>query len=73
MTITTHSARITGLVSYLTHSGRQRRIPIGPCLVENAGGPSVEISWGAKGQNSAALPVDVIEAAQDCGHLVLLD
>ncbi len=73
MAITTHSARITGPVSYLTKGGRQHQIPIGPCLVENGGGQSVDIIWGASGRQSAALPVDVLQAAQNHGNLVLLD
>ncbi|MEP7313637.1 MAG: hypothetical protein ABI859_13710 [Pseudomonadota bacterium] len=69
----THLARITGPVSFRTHSGREQNIPIGPCLVESVGGRSMDIVWGARGQSSVALPVEVIEAAEDHGHLVLLD
>jgi hypothetical protein len=36
-------------------------------------GRSVDIIWGTLGQRSAALPVEEIEAAQEQGHLVLLD
>lgn len=67
------SARITGPVSYRTGTGRMETIPIGPCLVERLGGGSVDIIWGTCGQQSVALPVEEIEAAQDHGHLVLLD
>jgi hypothetical protein len=73
MKITTHRARITGPVSYLSGSGRKQNIPIGPCLVESIGGRSIDIIWRARGQSSVALPVEEIEAAQDRGHLVLLD
>jgi len=73
MTITTHRARITGPVSYRAGTGRKQNIPIGPCMVESMGGRSVEIVWGARGQSSVALPVEEIEAAQEHGHLVLLD
>jgi len=73
MDITTHSARITGPVSYRAGSGRRQHIPIGPCLVENLGGHSIDIVWGTRGQSSAALPIEEVEAAQDHGHLVLLD
>jgi len=73
MNITTHSARITGPVSYRAGSGRKQNIPIGPCLVEGIGGRSIDIIWGTRGQSSVALPVEEIEAAQDQGHLVLLD
>jgi hypothetical protein len=73
MDITTHRARITGPVSYLSGSGRTQNIPIGPCLVERLGGKSIDIIWGARGQNSVVLPVEEIEAAEDLGHLVLLD
>ena len=73
MEIKTHHARITGPVTYLSGSGRRQNIPIGPCLVEILGGRSIDIVWGARGQSSVALPVEVIEAAQDHGHLVLLD
>jgi len=73
MDITIHRARITGPVSYLSGSGRKQDIPIGPCLVESIGGRSIDIVWGARGQSSAAMPIEAIEAAQDQGHLVLLD
>lgn len=73
MDITTHRARITGPVSYLSGSGRKQNIPVGPCLVESLGGRSIDIIWGTRGQSSVALPVEEIEAAQDLGHLVLLD
>lgn len=71
--ITTHRARITGPVAYLTGSGRKQHIPIGPCLVESLGGRSMDIIWGTLGQSSVALSVEQIEAARDHGHLVLLD
>ncbi len=73
MDITTHCARITGPVSYLSDSGRKLNIPIGPCLIESLGGRSIDIIWGTRGQSSVALPVEEIEAARDHGHLVLLD
>ncbi|MEO8299936.1 MAG: hypothetical protein ABI574_19260 [Burkholderiales bacterium] len=73
MDITTHHARITGPVSYRAGTGRKQNIPIGPCMVESVGGRSIDIIWGDRGQSSVALPVEEIEAAQDHGHLVLLD
>jgi len=73
MDLTTHHARITGPVPYRAGTGRKQNIPIGPCLVEHVGGQSIDIIWGARGQSCVALPVEEIEAAQDHGHLVLLD
>ena len=73
MDITTHQARITGPIAYLAGSGRKQNIPIGPCMVESLGDRCIEIVWGARGQSSVALPMEEIEAAQDLGHLVLLD
>jgi hypothetical protein len=73
MDITTHSARITGPVSYLAGTGQKHNIPLGPCLVENNSGQSIDVIWGASGQNSVALPIQAIETAQEQGHLVLLD
>ncbi|MDO9316391.1 MAG: hypothetical protein Q7T97_17800 [Burkholderiaceae bacterium] len=73
MTITTHSARITGPIPYLSKSGAEHHIPLGPCLVEQLDDRSIDIIWGEQGHRSAALPREVIEAAQDCGNLVLLD
>ena len=73
MDITTHHARITGPVPYRAGTGRTQNIPIGPCLVESVGGRCVDIIWGLRGQSSAALPVEEIEAAKDMGHLLLLD
>jgi hypothetical protein len=68
-----HHARITGPVSYAAGSGRRQLIPIGPCLVERWGGQLVDIIWGVRGQSSVALPEAEVQAAQDQGHLVLLD
>ena len=73
MTMTLHTARITGPVPYRAQSGRQLHIPIGPCLVEDVDDRSVDIIWGAQGQSSAALPVEEIETAKGHGYLVLLD
>lgn len=73
MDVTTHRARITGPVHYLEGGGRKQCIPIGPCLVESFGGHCIDIIWGSRGQSSVALRIEDIEAAQDLGHLVLLD
>jgi hypothetical protein len=73
MTITIHSARITGTVSYLAANGRTVHIPRGPCMVEQLDERHTEIVWGTRGQRSAALPPEVVQAARDQGHLVLLD
>jgi hypothetical protein len=72
-TIVTHRARITGPVAYRAGNGRQQNIPVGPCLVESVDGRAIDIVWGPKGQSSAELPVEAMEAAQNQGHLVLLD
>lgn len=73
MAITTHSARITGPVPYSGAGGHKGNIPLGPCLVERLDNQLIDIIWGACGQRSAALPVKDIEAAQQHGHLILLD
>lgn len=73
MEMTTHRARITGPITYVCGSGRRQTIPIGPCLVEKLGGRCIDIIWGVRGQSSVALPIEEITAAQDHGHLVLLD
>jgi len=73
MDLTTHSARIVGAVSYRSDSGALQSIPTGPCLVESLNGRLIDIIWGALGQNSVALPIEVIKAAHDDGHLILLD
>jgi hypothetical protein len=73
MEITTHRARITGPIPYSVGSGRVQNIPKGPCLIECLGGRNVDVIWGARGQSSAALPIEEINAAKDLGHLVLLD
>ncbi len=73
MAISTHSARITGPVSYQAAGGALQQIPLGPCLVELAGGSLVDIIWGHSGQRCAALPTVDVEAARHQGHLVLLD
>jgi hypothetical protein len=73
MAITVHTARITGPMCYRSDSGRTTVIPLGPCVVERMGGPLIDIVWGSRGQICAALPAEVVQAAQDQGHLVLLD
>lgn len=73
MTITTHTARITGPVTYFAPNGRRVNIPLGPCVVERMDGPLTDIVWGTRGQISAALSSEAVQAAQDQGHLVLLD
>jgi hypothetical protein len=73
MAVTTQHARIIEPVPYRADSGRIQRIPIGPCMVEQLDGESIDIIWGARGQSSVALPIEQIEAAQGKGQLVLLD
>ncbi len=73
MVITTHRARIMGPVPYVSTGGKVSNIPIGPCLVEQADGQSVDIIWGTRGQICAVLPLGEVVAAEDHGHLVLLD
>ena len=73
MSISTHTARITGPVTYVAANGRRMSIPLGPCVVERVDGALTDIVWGTRGQSSAALPSEDVQAAQDQGHLVLLD
>ena len=73
MSISTHTARITGPVTYVAANGRRMSIPLGPCVVERVDGALTDIVWGIRGQSSAALPTEDVQAAQDQGHLVLLD
>lgn len=73
MTHTTHSARVTTPMPYVSLVGRVQNIPVGPVLIESFGERSSDIVWGASGQNFASLPIEVIESARDDGRLVLLD
>ena len=73
MAITTHSARITGPVLYQAAGGNRHAIPLGPCLIEQVDDHLIDIIWGTSGQRSALLPLEVVAAAQEDGHLVLLD
>ena len=73
MATTLHTARITGPVTYLSANGRKVNIPLGPCMVERMDGPLTDIVWGTRGQSSVALPSEAVQAAQEQGHLVLLD
>lgn len=73
MASTTHSARITGPVLYQAAGGNRHAIPLGPCLVEQVDDNLIDIIWGTTGQRSAQLPLEDVAAAQDHGHLVLLD
>lgn len=69
----THCARVTGPIAYLATSGRRSHIPLGPCIVERGDGELIDIVWGHQGQSSTALPTAVVQAAQDEGHLLMLD
>lgn len=69
----THSARITGPIPYLSAAGTRANIPLGPCLVEELDGDAVDIVWGPQGERSTVLPLQALEAAEESGHLVLLD
>jgi hypothetical protein len=68
----TQSARITGPVRYQTDDGRSHDIPLGPCLVEQLDDRSIDIIWGASGQRSVALPVEVVASARAQGNLLML-
>ena len=73
MAYTTHSGRIIGPVHYLGAGGDEALIPLGPCLVEQLDGRSVDIIWGESGDKTAALSFEALEAAEDSGRLVVLD
>jgi hypothetical protein len=70
---TTHVARITGPIPYISTGGKRANIPPGPCLVEEQDGDLVDIVWGPQGERSTVLPAQVFEAAERNGDLVLLD
>ena len=73
MSSTIHNGRITGPVAYVASSGVTEDIPLGPCLIEQLDGTSVDVIWGARGEFSAALGAEAIRAAHASGRLVLLD
>ena len=73
MSRTTHSARIVGRVTYVATGGRELKIPLGPCLVEQGDGYLVDIIWGPNGQISTRLSPTEFESAEESGHLVVLD
>ena len=70
---TTHVARVLGPITFVGTNGRERVIPIGPCLVEELDGDMVDIVWGPAGEKSAVLPSTEAEAAERAGNLMLLD
>lgn len=69
----THTARITGPIPYLSTGGKRANIPLGPCLVEELEDDALDIIWGPLGERSTVLPAQAAEAAEESGHLVLLD
>ncbi len=69
----THNARVTTPMPYVAMGGRMQNIPIGPVLIESFGKHSVDIVWGADGQNVVSLPIEVVEIARDDGKLIVLD
>ncbi len=73
MAHTTHGARVIGPVHYLNAGGIDVSIPLGPCLVEQFDGRSVDIFWGDIGDQRAELSFKDLEAAEGRGNLVILD
>lgn len=71
--VTLHRGRVVGPLPYRTRGGRAQHVPVGPCLVECCAAQATAIVWGDRGQHSAALPFGALDAAQDQGHLILLD
>lgn len=69
----THTARVTGPITFTGPRGRKRTIPAGPCLVEEREGDLVDLIWGPAGEKSALLPTTEAERAERDGLLVLLD
>jgi hypothetical protein len=73
MTFTTHNARATAPLPYQKAHGTAGAVPIGACLMEQAGGDAVDIIWGSTGEHSVKLNVEAAKAAADSGSIVLLD
>lgn len=73
MTHATHIARVTGPITFTAVNGRERTIPLGPCLVEELSDQVADIVWGQTGEESVVLPMREIESAEQTGKLVLLD
>jgi hypothetical protein len=48
-------------------------IPNGPCLIEQIDENSIDVIWGARGQNSTRLKTDEVESAAMRGNLVFCD
>jgi hypothetical protein len=71
--VNTHPAHIAGPVACRGGTGRQQKIPFGPCLVETVDRQSIEVVWRARGERSASLPLKEVVAARHLRHLVLLD
>lgn len=69
----THTARVTGPITFVSPNGRKQTIPIGPCLLEELDGDCVDLVWGPAGDRSAVMPSVEAERAEREGKLVLLD
>jgi hypothetical protein len=69
----THTARVTGPVRYVNPQGKTDTLPLGPCLVEQVDEKLADIIWGHAGEESAVVPMKVVETAEMNGDLVLLD
>lgn len=69
----THSARVIDPIEFVAPNGRKRKIPVGPCLVEELEGDLVDLIWGPTGERSAVLPSTEAERAERDGKLVMLD
>lgn len=69
----THSARVMSPLPYVAMGGRLKNIPIGPVLIESFGKRTIDVVWGADGQNFVSLPIEVVKTARDDGRLVMLD
>lgn len=73
MATVTHTARVTGPVRYVNPEGKTDTLPLGPCLVEQVDEQLADIVWGYTGEESAVVPLNVLETAEMNGDLVLLD
>lgn len=70
---TLRNARIVEPLSYWSTAGKQLKIPVGPCLVEQVSGAQAEIIWGTSGQNSTAMAQNDVDLARKRGALLMLD
>jgi hypothetical protein len=73
MNFPTRNARLLAPLQFQDPDGTAVQVPAGECLIEQVDDASVDVIWGAEGENSITVSLDAVKAAAEEGTLVLVD